>query len=89
MKAKKKVNRRGSQSKLDPTRQKLVDDVEKAVMFGSTATAGEERRNVFNRRKGQQCILDGAKGKVYGDRAKEYGHPQDNFHNIALLQNAL
>lgn len=33
-------------------------------------------------------ILDNAKALVYGDRAAAYGHPKDNFWNIAQLQNA-
>jgi hypothetical protein len=33
-------------------------------------------------------ILDTAKQLVYGERNKAYGHPKDNFNNIAGLWNS-
>lgn len=36
----------------------------------------------------QQSILEEAQGLIHGVRNKSYGHPRDNFRNIALLWNA-
>tara|TARA_R110000744_G_C19367560_1_gene562058 strand:+ start:2761 stop:3225 length:465 start_codon:yes stop_codon:yes gene_type:complete len=33
-------------------------------------------------------ILDEAKEMTSGDRMKDYGHPRDNFQNVAILWNA-